>query len=426
MMAASEKDPRVVPNAAVPSTAVPSTAVPNAAVPGASRRPYVIAISNQKGGVAKTTTVVSLGGALVRSGKEVLLIDLDPQANLTLALGKDPARVRGAVTEVFFNSATLLSVSRETSIPGLDLVPSNAGMEVAERFLPLRKNYEMILRYAIFAGRPAYPTAPFPQGDVGHSDDNDIPNAAVNPGALDQLPEQPPSAEAVAPAPSFEQGKSEQSKGEQSSPLPGSRLDITNADILAARTMASDSVALAAPPYDFIIIDCPPFIGAVTINAITAADMLIIPTQPEYFSAHALRTMMAAVKQVRSQNNPWLVYRILITMLDRRNRIHRQVSEQIRAAFGGFSGSAGEGEPATRSIMRAVFETAIEVDTKLRESAVEGLPITHWRVRPEAVSSHAADGSLVYGPARSAARSAAQYEALAQELIHYVESTRSL
>jgi len=109
------------------------------------KTPLVIAIANQKGGVAKTTTVVSLGGALANHGKEVLLIDLDAQANLTLALGKDPSRLRGAITDVLFHSATLLSVSRETSIPGLDLVPSNSGMELAERFLPVRKDYETIL-----------------------------------------------------------------------------------------------------------------------------------------------------------------------------------------------------------------------------------------------------------------------------------------
>ena len=109
------------------------------------RGAFVVAIANQKGGVAKTTTVVSLGGALTRLNQEVLLVDLDAQANLTLALGKDPSRVRGAITDVLFDSVTLLSVSRETSIPGLDLVPSNSGMDVAERFLPVRKDYETIL-----------------------------------------------------------------------------------------------------------------------------------------------------------------------------------------------------------------------------------------------------------------------------------------
>ncbi len=281
-------------------------------------RAFVIAVANQKGGVAKTTTVVSLGGALVNHEQEVLLVDLDAQANLTLALGKDPTRVRGAITDVLFDSATLLSVSRETEIPGLDMVPSNNGMELAERFLPVRKNYETILERAI-------------RGIVE-------PRAVNNPNDL--------ATEYSQPAP------------------------IRNT---------------AFHTYDFVILDCPPFMGAVTLNALNAADMLVIPTQPEYFSAHALRTMMATIRQVRDQQNPNLVYRILITMYDGRNRIHRDVREQIQTTF-------SEG----------IFSTTVSIDTKLRESAVEGLPITHFRKR---------------------SRSSHQYNALAQELIAYVQQT---
>jgi len=136
--------------------------------------------------------------------------------------------------------------------------------------------------------------------------------------------------------------------------------------------------------YDYVILDCPPFMGAVTLNALVAADLLIIPTQPEYFSAHALRTMMAVIRQVRGQHNPQLAYRILITLFDKRNRIHRQVQEQINQAFG-----------------VSVFDAVIGLDTKLRESAIEGVPISHLKI-----------------PGGSS-RSALQYEALAQEIIRY-------
>lgn len=279
------------------------------------RKPLIIALANQKGGVAKTTSTVSLGGALASRSNEVLLVDLDAQANLTLSLGKDPARVRGSITDVLFHSTTLLSVSRETSIPGLDIVPANSGMELAERFLPVRKDYETILK-RIFDKelRPAHPR--------------------YARGSEMELPERP----------SFEH----------------------NFPVIQ---------------YDYIILDCPPFLGAVTLNALIAADMLIIPTQPEYFSAHALRTMMTSIRQVRSQHNPDLVYRILITLLDKRNRIHRQIRDQIVKTF-------GEG----------VFSTIIEVDTKLRESAIEGKPINYYK---------------------SQTRSAIQYDALAQEIIDY-------
>jgi chromosome partitioning protein len=295
------------------------------------RDSYVIAIANQKGGVAKTTSVVSLGGALVWNDKEVLLVDLDAQSNLTLALGKDPTRVRGSITDVLFNSATLLSVSRETAIPGLDLVPSNAGMELAERFLPVRKDYETIL------------------------------SRALN----DALKRNSQSLLKVAQ--------------EFSSTGNGSGLFESDQEI-APPALTESRISSAS--YDFVLLDCPPFMGAITLNALIAADMLIVPTQPEYFSAHALNTMMATVRQVRSQYNPNLVYRILITMFDQRNRIHREVRQQIRDTFGG-----------------GTFETEIGIDTKLRESAVEGIPITHYRSR---------------------SRSAQQYDALAQELIQYV------
>ncbi len=255
---------------------------------------YTVAVANQKGGVAKTTTVVSVGGALADMGMKALLVDLDPQGDLTLALGYNPKKVQRSIADILLDSGNLLNVTISTSISGLDLVPSNPEMEMAERFLPIRQNYERILR-------------------------NALQNHTV-------------------------QGV-----------------------------------------YDFIILDCPPLLGAITINALNATNMLVIPTQPEYFSAFALRNMMGAIKRVRSMDNPNLIYRILITMQDRRNRIHRDLSEQIQAAFGD-------------GLMRTVIET----DTKLRESSIAGVPINYYK---------------------SNTRSAAQYQALAQELTQYVEKT---
>jgi len=253
---------------------------------------YVIAIANQKGGVAKTTTVVSLGGALVQSGAEVLAIDMDPQADLSLALGADPAQVRHSIFEVLMESANLLGVSRETTIPGLDLVPSNREMDLAERFLSIRQNYQFILRNAL-------------------------------------------------------------------------------------------QILTQSQAYDYILIDCPPAIGAITTNAVFAANLLVIPTQAEFFSIYALRNMLNFVKRVRTQGNPNLTYRILITMKDRRNKIHNVLTDQL---FSNFSG--------------ALFSTIIETDTKLRESSIVGLPITHFA---------------------SKSRSSLQYHTLAQELFEYVK-----
>ena len=252
----------------------------------------IIAVANEKGGVAKTTTVISLGGALAQAGNEVLLIDLDPQANMTLGLGANPAKIRRSMADVLLNSVSLLSASRETAVPGMDLVPSNSEMGLAERYLPVRQNYEVILK-------------------------NIIKNS------------------------------------------PG----LTG--------------------YGFILLDCPPSLGATTINALTAADYVIAPTQPEYFSAYGLRSLMSTIRRVRNQTNPSLAYYVLITMMDRRNRIHRTMYEQLQATF-----------------REGLFNTIIEVDTKLRESNVAGLPITHYYPK---------------------SRSANQYSILAQELVNNVQ-----
>ncbi len=256
----------------------------------------VIAVANQKGGVAKTTTVVSLAGALVQTGHEVLVIDLDAQANLTMALGGNPRMLRASIVDVLSNNAKLAAVIRTTDIPGLNLAPATSELEPAERILGMRDNYELVLRQA-----------------------------------------------------------------------------------LNGKTFATGAY------YDYILLDCPPSTGPVTLNAVIAADLLIIPTQPEFFSAHALRAMMPVIRQVRQHYNPDLVYRILITMHDRRNRIHCSLREQIRATF-------GEG----------LFDTIIDIDTKLRESVVAGLPITHYKPQT---------------------RSALQYNALAVELIQHVQET---
>jgi chromosome partitioning protein len=140
-------------------------------------------------------------------------------------------------------------------------------------------------------------------------------------------------------------------------------------------------------PYDYIILDCPPALGAITQNALAAADLLLIPTQAEYFSAYALRNMMTLIRRIREENNPNLAYRILVTMLDKRNRTHRNIHDQLRATF-------GEG----------VFNTVIEIDTKLRESPIAGLPITRYK---------------------SGSRGSTQYRVLAQELMEYAKETEN-
>jgi len=248
-----------------------------------------IAIGSQKGGVAKTTTTLSLGACLAELGKTVLLIDLDPQAHLTLSMGLKPERVRYTVEDVFLGDASLVSVSCESPVFGLDLVPANRGLVLLDKILYGRKDYEYHLKRGLEAMGDEY--------------------------------------------------------------------------------------------YDIVLIDCPPSFGTLTLNALTAADLLITPVQCEYYAAYSLRRIMELAKLVREKTNPRLRYRVLVTMYDRRNKICRIVLDQMR-----------------QGLSEVLFTTIVEVDTKLRESPAFGQPIT------------------LYAPKT---RGAEQYRALARELIGY-------
>ncbi len=256
---------------------------------------YTIAISNEKGGVAKTTTALNLGATLAEAGQKVLLIDLDPQANLTLALGFEPGKDTNNSASILMDTSPVMDSCLATNFPNLDIIPASNRLEQAEQMMPVYLNYTSRLRTAIDAVNPL--------------------------------------------------------------------------------------------PYQFILIDCPPSLGAITINAITAANLLIIPTQAEYFSAYALRDMMTIIRQVRADENPNLAYRILVTLLDQRNRTHRDIHDQLDRAFG-----------------VGIFKTIIEIDTKLRESPILGLPITQYK---------------------PTSRGAQQYRSLAEELIEYVQQTNT-
>jgi chromosome partitioning protein len=251
---------------------------------------FIIAMSNEKGGVAKTTSTLSLGAALAEMNQRILLVDLDPQANLSLALGLECGEAEITSANILVENAVLRAAVHKTDVTNLDIIPSNARIESAEQYLPLRSNYLATLRSAF------------------------------------------------------------------------------------------DNTSLT---YDFILLDCPPALGAITLNALSAADLLIIPTQAEYFSAYALRNMMGSIRRVRQESNPNLAYRILVTLLDRRNRTHRNIFEQLQTTFG-----------------QGVFTTVIEIDTKLRESPIAGVPITRYK---------------------PSSRGSQQYRVLAQELMEYAK-----
>jgi chromosome partitioning protein len=254
-------------------------------------KPYVITVCHQKGGVAKTTTVSALGGALAEDHRRVLLVDLDPSANLTAGLGLSPFKQRKSAGDVLLGNETLAMVSRETEISGLDLIPSNGDMKMTAQMLAVRANHETILREAV------------------------------------------------------------------------RRQEIRQ--------------------YDYVIFDCPPSLGALVDAALIAADLAILPTQPEYFAVQALGTIFKRIDKLRAEHNPGLCYRLLITMYDQRGNLHTDLLERIRGHYGD-----------------ALLEIVIGFDSKLRASQIAGVPITTFA---------------------SNTRAATQYRSLAKEIYTYVE-----
>jgi chromosome partitioning protein len=248
-----------------------------------------VAVCNQKGGVAKTTTSLSLGACLAGMGKAVLLVDLDPQANLTTSVTMRPRSREYTVADAVLGDVSVVEASRSTTVAGLDILPADPALATLDRVLYQRQEYEGYLKEAV-----------------------------------------------------------------------------------------SDMDPLR---YDYALFDCAPSLGPLTLNALTAADLMIIPTQAESYALRSLKNVFRLIEMVRLKTNPDLRYRILVTMYDRRNGVCVKTLEHMRRTFA-----------------EALFDTVIEVDTKLRESTLAAVPIT------------------VYSPGT---RAAEQYCALAKELVDH-------
>ncbi len=204
--------------------------------------PRIIAVSNQKGGVGKTTTAVNLAAALARAGHSTLLVDLDPQGNASSGLGCPRDRVAFGIADVLLGLEPLSRVVVPTGITGLSLAPATPAMIGVEVELVNLPNREQRLRLAL-AG----------------------------------LPE----------------------------------------------------------PYEYVIFDCPPSLGMITLNALTAADSVLVPLQAEYYAMEGLGELVRTIAAVRRSTNPRLVREgIVITMHDARTNLCRDVESQARSVFG--------------------------------------------------------------------------------------------
>ena len=233
----------------------------------------VIALTNQKGGVGKTTTAVNLGIGLAKQGKTVLLVDADAQANLTMALGyAKPDNLPNTLSDNMYDIIEGKSVDVQNSIlhtdEGVDLLPSCVELAGVETTLIDTKNRERVLKTCI----------------------------------------------------------SEVKKN-----------------------------------YDYVLIDCMPALGMLTINALAAADSVIIPNQPHYFSIKGLEQLLRSVSKVKRQINPNLrIDGILMTMVMPRTRITQTVISTVKNAYG-------------RNIR--IFDTQIPFSIRAVEATAEGKSI---------------------------------------------------
>ena len=229
----------------------------------------IIAIINQKGGVGKSTTAINLGAALGEMGKQVLLVDLDPQGNCSSGLGVEKSLIQQCIYDVLLNDVPLEEVIIPDIAEGLDIAP-----------------------------------------------------ATIN--------------------------------------LAGAEVELVSE--MARENRLKDAVGGMRGKYDFILIDCPPSLGLLTVNALVAADKLLIPIQCEFYALEGVTKLLESMKRVKSRLNPTLdIYGILLTMYDSRTTLSKQVVDEVREYFG-----------------RLVFATPIPRTVKLSVAPSFGQPITQY------------------------------------------------
>ncbi len=247
----------------------------------------IIAIVNQKGGVAKTTTAINLAAAVAQRGHKTLLVDLDPQGNATSGLGIDRRGMEHCVYDLLINDAPIEAVLLHTDYQQLDVIPATIQLAGAEVELVSAISRENRLRRILRPQR-------------GH--------------------------------------------------------------------------------YDYIFIDCPPSLGLLTINALSAADRALLPLQCEYYALEGVTQLLNTYEMIRKNLNPELeIEGVLLTMYDARTNLSSQVAEEARNYFG-----------------RKVYDTQISRSVRLSEAPSHGLP------------------GIIYDPK---SRGAVEYQALADEFL---------
>lgn len=241
----------------------------------------VIAVTNQKGGVGKTTTSVNLSAALAYKGKKVLLVDIDPQANATQGIGVDRSSLSLTVYDAITQSTPLKDIIISTDVKNLDIVPANidlAGVEI--ELSQVKSGREQRIR-----------------------------------NALETVKER----------------------------------------------------------YDFVIIDCPPALGLLNTNALTASDAVLIPVQCEYYALEGLTQLLNTILLTQKVFNEKLTIEgVLLTMLDSRTNLGIEVSQEVRKYF-----------------REKVYDVVIPRNIKLSEAPSEGLNIFDYDNTSEGAKAYA-------------------------------------
>ena len=230
----------------------------------------VLAVSNQKGGVGKTTTAINLGTALAAIGQKVLIVDMDPQGNASTGLGVPRETRRITIYDVIVDDRSADEAAVPTTVPGLHIIPADADMS-------------------------------------------------------------------------------------------GVEIELSQADRRSFRLRDSLARQGADGPtrYDYVLIDCPPSLNLLTLNAMAAADAVLVPLQCEFFALEGLTQLMKTIEMVRQSLNPTLeIQGLVLTMYDRRSALSGQVAADVRAHFGD-----------------TVYEAVIPRNVRVAEAPSYGKPV---------------------------------------------------